>query len=454
LIRASVVSGCSILLLFILIYKIMQILFPGVLEAWCHGCNPTGIVLSGINLEELIWDFSWGLVGGAIYEATRGKRLRKRVDNNTTKYNSFDTFNRYCDQQFTAKLNSTYGQFMASSSKNVLSIRLIRQVCYHLFHSMNHEMEAKHAIMVLPLVPLLLNIILYPFGLSSNGYLTWWLAYSVIMNYCLLVFPQVTWSNLVNLSDMVDNLLETQEDKLEYIAWMTRRLNLRVQLILSFVGGLLGILILLLFSLWSKGTVQVDIPSTLSVLITGSLGINAVYWLWGVPLQIQKLYLFSQTHVKWNDPAGTPGIRSQSQLLGISAILAAIGVAIFIVPLLWFLFSLPIGILLVDVINVTAFAASLATVFFVAVFPQYWLSAIVYREKNRILDSLEKEISTDRAKKQRNALAKWQLIEHKVNVYQAIKSTSISTIDIQTLGNYAIAILTTALPYVIQWLTP
>jgi hypothetical protein len=56
----------------------MQVIFPGAIEYWCTGCNPSGLRLSGINLEELLWDFTWGLAGSTMVEAVTGQKLQKR----------------------------------------------------------------------------------------------------------------------------------------------------------------------------------------------------------------------------------------------------------------------------------------------------------------------------------------------------------------------------------------
>jgi hypothetical protein len=73
--KPSIVSGILIVLLFFLVYKGMQVIFPGAIEYWCMGCNPSGIRISGINLEELLWDFSWGLAGSIMVEAVTGEKL-------------------------------------------------------------------------------------------------------------------------------------------------------------------------------------------------------------------------------------------------------------------------------------------------------------------------------------------------------------------------------------------
>jgi hypothetical protein len=78
LLKSSLVSGLMIVVLFFLVYKGMQVIFPGAIEYWCTGCNPSGLRLSGINLEELLWDFTWGLAGSTMVEAVTGQKLQKR----------------------------------------------------------------------------------------------------------------------------------------------------------------------------------------------------------------------------------------------------------------------------------------------------------------------------------------------------------------------------------------
>jgi hypothetical protein len=76
--KPSMISGILVVILFFFIYKAMQVIFPGAIEYWCMGCNPLGVRLSGINLEELLWDFSWGLAGSTMFEAVTGEKLQKQ----------------------------------------------------------------------------------------------------------------------------------------------------------------------------------------------------------------------------------------------------------------------------------------------------------------------------------------------------------------------------------------
>lgn len=83
LIKPSICTGLLTLAVFLIVYQIMRLVFSDVLLKWCVGCNPTGVRIFGVNVEELLWDFTWGLTGAVLYEATRGKTLEKRKKTTT-----------------------------------------------------------------------------------------------------------------------------------------------------------------------------------------------------------------------------------------------------------------------------------------------------------------------------------------------------------------------------------
>jgi hypothetical protein len=65
-------SGIIFLALFVTIYQIMQRVYPGLLDVWCTGCNPSGVRSLGWNIEEYLWDSSWGVLGGILYPSVAG----------------------------------------------------------------------------------------------------------------------------------------------------------------------------------------------------------------------------------------------------------------------------------------------------------------------------------------------------------------------------------------------
>lgn len=77
LLKPALASGVLVVIIFFLISKAMQVIFQASIDYWCMDCNPLGLRLSGINIEELLWDFTWGLAGSTMTEAVTGDKLRK-----------------------------------------------------------------------------------------------------------------------------------------------------------------------------------------------------------------------------------------------------------------------------------------------------------------------------------------------------------------------------------------
>jgi len=79
LLKPAATSGLLMFVLFTLVYFVTRLMYPPLLQAWCTGCNPSGVVLFGVNLEELIWDVCWGACGGILYPAVAGYSFTPRA---------------------------------------------------------------------------------------------------------------------------------------------------------------------------------------------------------------------------------------------------------------------------------------------------------------------------------------------------------------------------------------
>ncbi len=78
LIWDSLLSGILVACVMLLSYLIFLTIFPEAIKRWWFLNNISGILFLGIPIEELLWAFSWGLVGGPIYEFMVGLKFKKR----------------------------------------------------------------------------------------------------------------------------------------------------------------------------------------------------------------------------------------------------------------------------------------------------------------------------------------------------------------------------------------
>jgi len=193
----SLKSGFFTLIVFLCIYQGLRLVFPDYLRSWCNGCNPTGIRIFAVNVEELLWDFSWGAVGSIIYLAIRGRRYNKKQRPGLPAYlKTFADFNLELDKRYLSKLHTKYGTFMAVSSEKVLSIRVFRQLTHLVSRILRRRISETWMMLFVSLFAPFINILLLPFGLAGKGTTMIWLGYFAILNYCLLLFPQIAWSSL------------------------------------------------------------------------------------------------------------------------------------------------------------------------------------------------------------------------------------------------------------------
>lgn len=75
-------SGVLVGLIMSVNYLIFLKIFPEAIHRWWELENISGILVMGIPLEELLWAFSWGMVGGPIYEFFTGRKFSRRIARN------------------------------------------------------------------------------------------------------------------------------------------------------------------------------------------------------------------------------------------------------------------------------------------------------------------------------------------------------------------------------------
>ena len=72
----SIASGATVGALMFLFYLVWIYIYPDIIQHWWKLENISGILVFGAPLEEIVWGFSWGIVGGVLYEFGRGLGLR------------------------------------------------------------------------------------------------------------------------------------------------------------------------------------------------------------------------------------------------------------------------------------------------------------------------------------------------------------------------------------------
>jgi hypothetical protein len=66
--KVALLSGFLVTAVFLLVYVLIQQIYPWAYDVVCAECNPSNIRILGVNLEELYWDFSWGFLAAPAYD--------------------------------------------------------------------------------------------------------------------------------------------------------------------------------------------------------------------------------------------------------------------------------------------------------------------------------------------------------------------------------------------------
>lgn len=74
----QLMSGIFLAGMMFLLYLLFLYIFPEAIHRWWFLKNISGVLVLGIPVEELLWAFSFGLVGGPIYEFINGFRIVKK----------------------------------------------------------------------------------------------------------------------------------------------------------------------------------------------------------------------------------------------------------------------------------------------------------------------------------------------------------------------------------------
>ncbi len=75
----SLVSGLFMGAIMFVAYIIFLTLYPEAIHRWWFLHNISGVLVKGIPLEELLWAFSWGMLGSTIYKFFSGRKFSKRL---------------------------------------------------------------------------------------------------------------------------------------------------------------------------------------------------------------------------------------------------------------------------------------------------------------------------------------------------------------------------------------
>lgn len=448
LIIPSLLSGFFLLTIFLLVYKIMFALFPNLGQYWCKDCNPTGILILGVNIEELLWDYSWGTLGGVLYEfiSGRGYSFTSERDkiNVETILSNFLNYDTYLNRFIIKNNNSILSNSMYSSTHKVLLIRLTRQVSYFISKLAGFPLSSNYGIIFIALFPFMLDLPFSFLNFNTTGIALNWVLFYTLLTFCLLKFSQDSWLALMQLTDSINELLPTDFDRNLIKDQINRHLNFNGQVVASIICSVVGTSALIYLSPFFSQYLRLGFASYFQVCLNAFLGMNAIYWFWLGPLYNYRLKSIGDLSLCWYSPTDTPAISGLSTLLANCAIKSIIGLILTLFPLFYYINKIANHQIIY--ISTFLFSLSISAVISISFFPQYWLVQIVKKQKQKILAQLRLDIELAYSN---NIQAD---IDRKVALYHNIKRSPYSVIDIKSVASYVFALFLAVFPYIFKHL--
>ena len=245
-------------------------------------------------------------------------------------------------------------------------------------------------------IPLLLDLILRPFGAGSAWRAFAWMVAGAVLNVALLGSSTWGWRRVQRLGKPIDRMLPC-EKRAAYAASVAQKLHLGPGHYLLCVGGAAVGAVGSYFASKHLPPDTFGPAYYLGIALLGFLAADTLRWLVRAPLiLLRPLTRVTPLRVVMHAPAMTPAIREMGDLAAETAIRAAFGFFLFGLPLVWAALSAkhsphghhPSHAEWIGILSLAPLAISAATVAYVTFVPQRWLSTIIQTERNRVLDEL------------------------------------------------------------------
>lgn len=316
-------------------------------------------------------------------------------------------------------------------------------------------------LLLVSFMPLVLDLCLrlVHHGSSWRG-LAWIVMAATLLSVLLMTAPWA-WQRTTELAGPLDRMLGGRDgsaaagwsdDAVQYLGRVNERLPLGKSHYLVCLLGTLGALAGTYFGSRQlpRGTFGPVFYVYAAVL--GGLAVDSLRWMLRLPLiLVEPLTRVRRLRVVMHSPTTTPAIRDMAQLAADTA--ARAGLALFVVGLwlLWEVFSGKPdhgpGLTYVErlaLVDLGPLVASAAVVSYITFVPQYWLSEIVRRQRDRILDELSVELPESGPA---NLLS--DDAQKVISLYDKVAATTTDTAEARVMARRVLAVIAVLAPQLV-----
>jgi hypothetical protein len=236
------------------------------------------------------------------------------------------------------------------------------------------------------LAPCLINVPLSLWHVPGRATgMAWaWLVYFAGCSLVLLIGMGKGWPRLVDAGPVVDDLIPDASEQQEMARLICRYLRAPPQVLAMTGGAFMGVSSLLLAQQSLSSKLAIGVSSYLTVAITGSLAGVAAFWVVALVHLAHRTQTSLSLHVRWLDPARTPGILALAAGYTFGAPFGGMAFALGEVPVLYSHSLAPesVGVI---VANMAAPVIALVILVSWSVLPHYWFSKLIVSKKREAL---------------------------------------------------------------------
>jgi hypothetical protein len=312
------------------------------------------------------------------------------------------------------------------------------------------------AVATIVLLPLAINLVLWATG-NGAPFPQWaWAALYAAFAAHLLLSSAYVFNKLRDLGPRIDALLPTPERRHEIGAWIGKVSSRGRQLVICSFAAAGSMVLTAVVHDASHSGLSLSLVWLVALGLTTFFASDAVCWVLAFIALVWKLKEVDPLSVSVAAPLHTPAIRELRDFGATLAAVTGIGLFWFAAPLVWavaYVHSIyqregsnqAVNFDVLQIASVVAMSAVACIALFAAIAPQLFLSQLVGRQRDRILDELDEDITKDGGP----AGLLDPEVAKRVALFNAITATRTSTVGVTSTAKWVLALVTPTIPFVI-----
>jgi hypothetical protein len=271
-----------------------------------------------------------------------------------------------------------------------------------------------------------------------------WLAALSGLDLLAILLGWRTWTLLARAGPRIDDLLQTETDRVALATWFGRTLSVPRQAACSAAFAVIACVLLRLTEPAIQQQLEIGPTSYCAVALTGMIAGDSLYWLVVMSEFSRRLLRRPGLNVVWHSPASTPGLTMLSDAftsLTVAVLAACLGAEVLALHAGRYGHSA----VLATISNIMPVFAS-AGALLAGILPHAWLYLAVRDARRSALDRLRPLIDNEPP----GTEEKVERLHERIELYRLVETSPGLPFNAASMVQYAAAVLGTLLAFVLE----